>query len=161
MQPVSLHRLDEYIVVAKHLFDSILLYDEIPIMELPPCILTELLDSKEASLQKYWKDTKTNQLHSIYKILSTNLSIPGKAEVARCTRFEPCNWNISPLESFEKSDQQSDISYKEQKVDMSIGMRLIEKYQSQFGPRTGTFTKGLVVHGVPGSVKSHLIQILP
>jgi len=54
VQPVSLIRIDVFVVTAKILFDSVLIDNEIPSMELPTCILAELFDSKDKKLQKFW-----------------------------------------------------------------------------------------------------------
>ena len=41
IQPVSLRKLDDYVVKAKILFDSIILRNEIPSHDIPPCIYTD------------------------------------------------------------------------------------------------------------------------
>ena len=51
-QPVSLRKVDDFSLVAKALFGMVLLEDNIPNIELPPCILTELLDSKSDELSE-------------------------------------------------------------------------------------------------------------
>jgi hypothetical protein len=50
-QPVLMRHIDRYIVAAKNLFDSILFSNVIPVTELPPCLLTELLCNKDVVLQ--------------------------------------------------------------------------------------------------------------
>jgi hypothetical protein len=41
-QPIKFSRMDEYIVTVKNVFDRVLLANVIPIMDMPPCLLTEL-----------------------------------------------------------------------------------------------------------------------
>ncbi len=65
-QPVSMQRIDEYIVAAQNLFDNVLFRNNIPVTELPPCLLTELLYNKDIVLQASWDVRKENQLRSIY-----------------------------------------------------------------------------------------------
>jgi DNA replication protein DnaC len=48
----------------------------------------------------------------------------------------------------------------EQKLAVEIGIRSIDKYLQQLGPRAATQTKNLLIHGVPGSGKSYVAQYL-
>ncbi len=68
-QPVSMQRIDGYLVAAKNLFDSVLFSNDIPVTELPPCLSTELLCNKDVVLQASWDVRKENQLRSIYSTL--------------------------------------------------------------------------------------------
>ena len=43
---------------------------------------------------------------------------------------------------------------------MGIGVCLQEKYHQQFGSQALTYTKGEIIHGVPGLGKSHVISYL-
>jgi hypothetical protein len=61
-QPVLMQRIDGYLVAAKSLFDSVLFSNIIPVTELPPCLLTELLCNKDVVLQASWDVRKENQL---------------------------------------------------------------------------------------------------
>ena len=72
----------------------------------------------------------------------------------------PVIWETSPFDAFVKSNGQSIQSYDEQNLAVGIGVRLIKKYSQQFGDATVTFTKGEIIHGVPGSGKSHVISYL-
>jgi hypothetical protein len=46
-----MQRIDGYLVAAKNLFDSVLFSNVIPVTELPPCLMTELLCNKDVVLQ--------------------------------------------------------------------------------------------------------------
>ncbi len=61
-QVVSLQRINGYLVAAKNLFDSVLFSNDIPVTELPPCLLMELLCNKDVVLQASWDIRKENQL---------------------------------------------------------------------------------------------------
>jgi hypothetical protein len=61
-QPVSMQGINGYLVAAKTLFDSVLFGNDIPVTELPPCLLTELLCNKDVVLQASWDIRKKNQL---------------------------------------------------------------------------------------------------
>jgi hypothetical protein len=54
--------IDGYIVAAKNLFGSVLFRNDIPVTELPPCLLTELLYNKDIVLQASGDVRKENQL---------------------------------------------------------------------------------------------------
>ena len=158
VQPVSLRKLDDYIVMSRRLFDSVILRDEIPINDIPSCILTDMLDNKEMSLQDFARDKRNDQLTSICRALPAGLNIPSQADVLACTKDQPINWD--PVASFVKFSEQSDESFAEQLLAVTIGVRSIMRYSQQFGPNAVTFNKGNVVHGAPGSGKSYVIQYL-
>ena len=160
VQPVSLRRLDEYIVMAKQIFDGVLFRDEIPVTDLPPCILTDMLNCKEEELDAFWEEKRRDQLAAIYKNLPDDADIPSQEEVFVAWKGNPLDWD--PVESFHhfegqgQNTGQSIESYNEQKLAIKIGSRSIRKYTHQFGPETKTFTKGCIIHGAPGSGKSHV-----
>jgi hypothetical protein len=51
--PISLRGLDEYIVSAKNVFDGVLLSNDIPVTDIPPCLLTELMCRKDDAIKNY------------------------------------------------------------------------------------------------------------
>jgi predicted GIY-YIG superfamily endonuclease len=161
-QPIVLRLLDDFVVASKRLFDGVLKDDEIPITDLPPCILTELLDKKDKELQSFWEKKKGDQLNSIYKTLSGVANLPSKDEVMKCNRRKHALWPTPPLTGgFERSEHQSAESYEEQQLVVKLGIKgTIDKYRIEIGPEATTFTKGLLIRGVPGSGKSHLAQYL-
>ena len=66
MQPISLRRLDQFIVMTKQLLDVVLVNNDIPVTDIPPCILTQMLDSKDYELNSFWEEKRNDQLTSIY-----------------------------------------------------------------------------------------------
>ena len=111
-QPVSLRKVDDFSLVAKALFDMVLFEDNVPNMELPPCILTKLLDSKSDELREVWRGTKANHIDAIYHTLPATLPIPSKEDVTACNRKTAVVWNTDPEDAFVKLPEQSDLSYK-------------------------------------------------
>ena len=158
VQPVSLRRIDDYVILAKQLFDAVLSNNDIPIAELPPCILTEMLDSKDDELKAFWEGKKNDQLTSIYQSMPNGIDIPEQEIVASCSKLQPVNWD--PVASFTHFDQQSEESFIEQRLAITIVSRSILKYSQQFGPDASTYTKGDIIHGAPGSGKTFVIQYL-
>ena len=157
-QPVSMRRIDGYIVAAKNLFDSVLFRNDIPVTELPPCLLTELLYNKDIVLQASWDVRKENQLRSIYSTLPSCNIVPSREAIRGCSREVPTTWSVSPIDAYVQFEGQSDQSYMEQKLAVEIGIRSIDKYLLQLGPSAATQTKNVLIHGVPGSGKSYVAQ---
>jgi hypothetical protein len=75
-QPISMQHIDGYLVAAKNLFDSVLFSKIIPVTELPPCLLMELLCNKDVVLQASWDVRKENQLQSISSTLPSCKFVP-------------------------------------------------------------------------------------
>ena len=69
-------------------------------------------------------------------------------------------WLVSPIKAYAQFEGQSDQSYMEQKLAVKIGIRSIDKYLQQLGPRAATETKNVLIHGIPGSGKSYVAQYL-
>ena len=159
-QPASMRRIDGYLVAAKNLFEGVLFSNDIPVTELPPCLLTELLCNKDVVLQASWDVRKENQLRSIYSTLPSCEFVPPQEAIRGCSREAPTTWFVSPVDAYVQFEGQSDQSYMEQKLAVEIGIRSIDKYLQQLGPRAATQTKNLLIHGVPGSGKSYVAQYL-
>ncbi|KAL7538852.1 hypothetical protein ACHAXR_012264, partial [Thalassiosira sp. AJA248-18] len=174
VQPVTLRRLETYIIMAKQLFDSVLFHNEIPISDVPPCILTDMLDSKDVELSAFWDEKRRDQLRTIYsnmpgdmdipnedQVLAIysnmpgDMDIPNEDQVLASTKDNPVNWD--PIQQFNRYEGQTVESFQEQKKAVEIATRSLQKYATQFGPETTTFNKGNIVHGAPGSGKSHII----
>lgn len=154
-QPISLRIFADYIVKSMNLFESVLLYDKYPIRDLPPCILTELLDEKDDKLKKVWEDRRMAQLDAIYQNIPEGMQIPAKESVFEATKNNPIDWN--PMEVIEQSAQQSLESHTEQRLALSLGVRAVENYEHQFGDIT--HTKGVLTHGLPGAGKSYVLGL--
>ena len=112
-QPISLRRMDEYIVTAKNLFDRVLLLNEIPITDMPPCLLTELETSKDNDIKEYWKTLKSEQLRSIRTTILWSETMPSDESIVESTRVKPAKWPLSPDEAYVRSHGQNDTSYDE------------------------------------------------
>ena len=154
VQPISLRRLDIFIVTTKQLLEAVLVNNEIPITDLPPCILTQMLDSKDEELNRFWEEKQNDQLTSIYRTMPEGMDLPEREDVLSCTKDSPLEWD--PLTSFTQYDGQSQQSFQEQSMAVRVACRSIRKYSMQFGPATTVYTKGTIVHGAPGSGKSHV-----
>ena len=156
VQPFSLRRLDDCVVKAKMLFEAVIIRDEIPVHDLPPCLLTELLDSKNEEFENFWKEKRKDQLSSIYRsIPEEHIKLPDIGKVMNFERDLQNPWD--PMREFKKIENQSEESYDDQVLAVAVAYSLIEKYCIKFGRPSTTFTKNAIVHGAPGSGKSHII----
>ena len=153
VQPITLRKMDIYIVRCKRLLDAVLLDNEIPITDMPPSILTELLNEKQKDLDAEWEDRTSQQLDVILASLPESLDIPTKVEIMAATKVSPVDWD--PLEVITKSAQQSDLSFREQQACIALAMRAVQNYSRQFDGLTKT--KGVLTHGSPGSGKSFVL----
>ena len=158
--PISLRRLDEYIVSAKNVFDRVLLSNDIPVTDIPPCLLTKLMCRKDDAIKNYWITFTREQLRSIFMTISEMEAMPSMDSIAECSRVKPVEWCMSPVKSYVQSETQGDISYAEQHQAVTIGVRTIDKYLLQLGPGAATYTKNFLIHGVPGSGKSYVTKWL-
>jgi hypothetical protein len=98
-QPALMRRIDGYLVAAKNLFDYVLFSNDIPVTELPLCLLTELLCNKDVVLQASWDVRKKNQLQSIYSTLPSCAFLPSREAIRGCSREVPTTWFVSPFDA--------------------------------------------------------------
>ena len=149
-QPITLRRLEMYIIRCKRLLDSVLLDDDIPITDLPPSILTELLNERTKELDDEWETRKSQLLDVMLSSLPENIRVPTREQIMK---ERPLDWD--PVEAITKSEQQSDLSYKEQQASLKLAVRAVNNYSRQFGNLT--FTRGVISEGAPGSGKSFVL----
>lgn len=153
LQPITLRRLEMYIIRCKRLLDSVLLDDDIPITDLPPSILTELLNERTKEMDEEWETRKSELLDVMLSSLPENILVPPREDILSSTKESPLDWD--PIEAITKSAQQSDLSYKEQQASLKLAVRAVNNYSRQFGNLT--FTRGVISEGAPGSGKSFVL----
>lgn len=160
IQPLKMGRFGDCIVKAKHVLDSVILNDDIPITEIPPCILSELLDGKDKELSLFWSQKMSDQLDAIYQSpLASMEHIPQIDDVKlACSQRYALDWN--QLASFSRGEGQCEQSFNEQRNIIKIALSSLKDYQIQFGPRALKFTRGLIIHGAPGCGKTHVVMYI-
>lgn len=156
LQPVSMSKLDDFVVKTKQLLDSVLLGDEIPMTDLPPSTLTELLRGNSKMMEEEWKERRSKQLDAIYDNLKAIKGIPNQEAVMKATKSRPVLWT-DPDETFTRTPQQSVESHKEQQVALKLGVNKVRSYSRQHSENMG-YTKGLLVNGAPGAGKTFIEQ---
>ncbi len=157
VQPITLKRLEVYIVRCKRLLDSVLLDDAIPIIDLPPSILTELLNERRTELDNEWNIRKETLLDIIVKEMPDSVNLPSKDKIMSCTKTKPLDWN--PLTEIPKYDLQSDKSYKEQQASVSLAVKAVDNYSKSKQCGNVTQTRGIISEGAPGSGKSFVLLV--
>ena len=153
-QPISMKRLEEYIIKCKRLLDSAICSDSIPIDEYPPCLVTELLNSKDKKLSSAWTEVSRSQLASMLSQMPKSPNMPIEDEFLSATKSNRLDFDLSTV--IVKSDEQSDASYKEQQCSIDLAVSAINQYSKEWGPKTQV--KGILTHGSPGSGKSFVLQ---
>lgn len=87
-------------------------------------------------------------------VVKYNIPEPSVIEVA--TRESPITWN--PIDSFQKSDNQSELSFQEQKLALKICKQAIDYYLNIFDQYK--YTKNIGIRGFPGSGKTYCMQYM-
>ena len=106
VQLVTKRRLEDYIIKTWNLAEGVLLRNKIPVTELPPCLLTELLDSKEEELTKFVDELKRQGVDACYDSLPPSLALPDKIhfyEAMNHVLNDPANFD--PVATFVRSNK--------------------------------------------------------
>lgn len=154
-QPLTMKKVDEFIVTAKTLLDSVLLEDAIPITDLPPSVLTEVLNGKDEEMQREWAERQSQQLDVMLDNLRGVQGIPSKEEVLAATKTKPHSWN--PMELVTQAEGQSKESYEEQQLSLQLAMNAVTRYSKQFA--NSTYAKGVLTNGAPGAGKTFIQEV--
>ena len=153
-QPVSTKKMDSYIVKSYRLLRCLILDDSIPLLELPPCLQTQLYADRCEDMNDAWNKSRKEQISSMIAPLCHLSTIPTSEAIYNATKEVPCKWN--PLNDIQRLDVQSDESYKEQQFGLGLGTRAVDAYLNNFGSRK--MTKGVLFSGAPGAGKTFLLQ---
>lgn len=161
-QPISMRKMEDFILKARDLFEGVILRDEIPSKDMPSCILTQLYMSKEKELIEVWPEIKKDHVEAIYQEIDKESmpDIPTKNGVLKCSRDAPAKWVTNPIAAFVRHKEQSEESFAEQKLAVDIAVRSLVKYKQEFGKGACTYTKGEIITGVPGAGKSHVVSYI-
>ncbi len=155
VQPVSMNKLEEFIIKTKQLLDSVLQDDSIPMTDLPPCILTELLNDKSEEMQQVWTDCTKRQVDSMLKKFPVVEGVtPSREELCAMTKSKAKPWDI--VGTLRQDPLQSDESFREQKLALSYGVNAVDSYCQQFSKTT--YTRGIINNGAPGAGKTFVLQ---
>ena len=121
--------LDQWIITAGALFDSVILTDEIPITDMPPCHQTALNQSKDDEVINVWNQMRNNLLGASFREMGMNASLyglPSESDIQSCSRETALSWD--PISNFKKSTSQSDQSFEDQKIAVTNIVSAIDQY---------------------------------
>lgn len=154
VQPVTMAKIDDFIVKTDQLLHSVLFDDTIPVTSLPSCILSELLTERSIEMEKEWKDKTEAQLDSMLDGLKDVEGLPSRKNAVKATKVRRIDWN--PLDCIKKKVDQTDASYEEQRFALKLGIDAINSYSQQLGSKG--YTKGILTNGAPGAGKTFVTQ---
>ena len=118
-----LRLLSEWIVVAADLFDSIIVYDELSISDMPPVQLSSLFGNSEEETKTIIQSLKSTYIDAIYKELGNTCievcNVPTKEDLLSATKSSPFDWDA--LENFVQNNRiQSLDSFQEQRATIQL-----------------------------------------
>ena len=156
--PNSMRKTDMFIPLVQRLFDDIIMRNEFSATE-HPHTMTGLQSSLTDKFNEFWRDNTRKQLQSIYKDCQNIRGIPLRGEVESVTRFSHFDWD--PVESIVQNDGQSIESYQEQVFALRVFKSTIDKYINPpiIDSTSLTHTKGVIIHGGPGTGKTHVSKL--
>ncbi len=115
-------------------------------------------DSKQNQLDAIWREVWGNTIAAVHAAIGPDRKYPNQKKVLRCTKENPLSWDV--YKAFWESSNQCQESFQEQKFIIGIRKSHVDKYIFIFGRAISTFTKNIIIHGVPGSGKTHLAQLI-
>lgn len=168
--PNSLLKTQEFIMRAWNIMEDVILHDSLPALEIP-FLMTQLKASTEDKFVKLWIENRDRSLDAIYAELHDSRSyIPRRETIEERTRYmiedgdEEANQaelpsmldNVTwdPVSSLRQVNGQSDESFTEQKFAMGVVKQALLDYCDT--TRAARSLKSVVVHGAPGSGKTHM-----
>jgi predicted GIY-YIG superfamily endonuclease len=151
--PNSRRVVADWIVIAGDLFDSVIVRNEISISDMPPVQLSALFGNDDEASRDYCRSIKSTFVDAIQLEFGSAIercNIPSKDEILLATKSTPFDWD--PIESFSKSNSQSEESYIEQKRAIQLGVDAINKYNNLSDQLVQT--KNIGIRGFPGGGKT-------
>jgi hypothetical protein len=157
VQPISTKKLDTFIVRSHRVLKSMLLEDCVPMLNLQPCLQTQLYADKNSEMMDCWNSHRRLQIESMmgpFENLEESRSILSREDIYFATKEKPAEWD--PLTAIPKLSVQSPESFQEQQFALGIGKRAVNNYLRTFGSKQ--VTKGVLFNGAPGAGKTYILQ---
>ena len=96
--------IDGWIIQSGDLFDSIIIKNEIPILDMPAVQLSALLIEKDEIFERFQNDLKKEMIKAAIREVGdafNQCNIPSLEDLMNVTQDTPLNWN--PIINFKKS----------------------------------------------------------
>ena len=150
--PNSMRKTDIFITLVQPMFDDIIIRNEFSANEHPhtiPGLQLSLTDE----FRQFWIDNRRKQLQSIFKDYHNLEGIPVREQVENVTRSGFINWDPTNIPQYA---EQSVEPFEEQVFALKVLKSTIDKYLDS---TSMTYTKGVIVHGGPGTGKTHIAKL--
>ena len=148
----SMRKTDIFIALVQRLFDDIIIRNEFSANEHPHTIAGLQLSLTD-EFHQFWRDNIRKQLQSIYKDYQNLEGIPDRVQVENVTRSGNIDWDPTNIPQYA---EQSDESFEEQIFALRVFKSTIDKYLDS---SSMTHTKGVIIHGGPGTGKTHIAKL--
>ena len=79
--PTSMNKAEMFIVMAKSIFDDIIIHNNISINELLPFTMTNLRLKKTEENDQLWKSIIETQMNALYITINNDETVPSKNEI--------------------------------------------------------------------------------
>ena len=152
--PYPLSKAEYYIMIGNQVFLDAILGNGISMTEMPPVTLVGILENHDDDTSQLWKQIKENQLDCILHQVNID-GAPSKEDLMNCNRYDPIRW--SPLDVFQRSPQQSEASFNEQRFAIDVAMEQMNIYLDQ---DTNLQSRSVIIHGAPGAGKSFISFVI-
>ena len=156
--PNTRQLIDSWIVCAGDLLDEVIINNNIPITSMPSVQQSSLYASIEEDKVAYIKEIKNKMISSALMEMGDariRCSIPSKDNLLNATKENPANWDA--ISTFEKSPNQSNSSFNEQKLVVETVVSALNNYSNIFHTN---FVKSCTIIGSAGWGKSFTMQYL-
>ena len=156
--PNSMRQLDSFIIEASQVFDRVIIHNEIPITDMPAVLQASIDHYNEEKLNRKWNEAKDKIVTAALTELEHSLTIcniPTKEVLVAATLENPSGWDA--LNSFGKTDVQSQESFVEQKKALTLCIQSINQFRD---PHRNIVVNNNVIHGGPGCGKTFLMSYL-
>ena len=127
--------------------------DEITMSDMPPVQFSRFARSMQTELILHRKIVLTRIIDAVYlelENLREQYSLPSKEDLIAVTMDNTINWD--PIEMFRKGTNQTNESYEEQKLAISLCKKAIDSYINPSSQLT--LTKSVAIRGHPGAGKT-------
>ncbi len=142
--------IDSFIVSSGHIFDDAIIENNIAIRDFPPVQMSSLFKRNDEKCKKFIRDTKESIIvASLSELGCHSEHCPDAEELLACTKEDPIEWN--PIESFRRSENQSEASFVQQKNVLESIVSTLDTYANIANV---IFVKSTIIRGSAGSGKS-------
>ena len=150
--------IDGWIIQSGDIFDSVIIKNEIPMLDMPAVQLSALLLEKDNVFEQFQDDLKKEMIKAAIREVGDafyKCNIPSFNHLINATQDTPLNWN--PVTNFKKSSSQSEASYNEQLFAIRNCMESIDKYGDVMN---NDFIKNFIIAGFPGGGKTFIMMYM-